>query len=81
MYTGYHGTSEIEHGSSACTVDNPLDRRSAIISPYRRSKHALSLTLDIKVFNTTWNCMIKTEENVNIFFTVNCEDNVKFIYH
>ena len=22
-YTGYHGTSEIEHGSCACTVDNP----------------------------------------------------------
>ena len=24
VYTGYHGTSEIEHGSCACTVDNPL---------------------------------------------------------
>ena len=23
-YTGYHGTSEIEHGLCACTVDNPL---------------------------------------------------------
>ena len=22
--TGYHGTSEIEHGLCACTVDNPL---------------------------------------------------------
>ena len=24
IYTGYHGTSEIEHGLCACTVDNPL---------------------------------------------------------
>ena len=24
VYTGYHGTSEIEHGLCACTVDNPL---------------------------------------------------------
>ena len=24
VYTGYHGTSEIEHGLCACTDDNPL---------------------------------------------------------
>ena len=24
VYTGYYGTSEIEHGLCACTVDNPL---------------------------------------------------------
>ena len=24
VYTEYHGTSEIEHGLCACTVDNPL---------------------------------------------------------
>ena len=24
VYTGYSGTSEIEHGLCACTVDNPL---------------------------------------------------------
>ena len=24
VYTGYHDTSEIEHGLCACTVDNPL---------------------------------------------------------
>ena len=24
VYTGYHGTSEIEYGLCACTVDNPL---------------------------------------------------------
>ena len=26
VYTGYHGTSEIEHGLCACTVDNPLTK-------------------------------------------------------
>ena len=41
VYTGYCGTSEIEHGLCACTVDNPL----AFIFPYRRTNHALSLTL------------------------------------
>ena len=24
VYTGYHGTSKIEHGLYACTFDNPL---------------------------------------------------------
>ena len=24
VYTGYCGTSEIEHGLCACTIDNPL---------------------------------------------------------
>ena len=24
IYTGYHGTSEIEHGLCVCTIDNPL---------------------------------------------------------
>ena len=24
VYTGYHGTREIGHGTCACTVDNPL---------------------------------------------------------
>ena len=43
VYTGYHGTSEIEHGLCVCTVDNPL----CIISPYRRTNHALSLTLPV----------------------------------
>ena len=24
VYTGYHGTSKIEHGLCACTFDNPI---------------------------------------------------------
>ena len=26
VYTGYHGTSEIEHSLCACTDDNPLSK-------------------------------------------------------
>ena len=36
VYTGYHGTSEIEHGLCSCSVD---------ISPYRHTNHALTLML------------------------------------
>ena len=39
VYTGYCGTSEIEHGLCTCTVDNPLAK-----APYRRTNHALSPT-------------------------------------
>ena len=30
VYTGYHGTSEIEHGLCACTVDNPLAKAKGL---------------------------------------------------
>ena len=30
VYTGYCGTSEIEHGLCACTVDNPLAKARAL---------------------------------------------------
>ena len=43
VYTGYCGTSEIEHGLCACTVDNPLAKARGL-SPYRRTNHALSIT-------------------------------------
>ena len=32
VYTGYHGTSEIEHGLCACTVDNPLAKARDYLS-------------------------------------------------
>ena len=43
VYTGYCGTSEIEHGLCACTDDNPLAKARGLC-PYRRTNHALSLT-------------------------------------
>ena len=30
VYTGYHGTSEIEHGLCACTIDNPLAKAQGL---------------------------------------------------
>ena len=30
VYTGYYGTSEIEHGLCACTVDNPLAKAQGV---------------------------------------------------
>ena len=42
VYTGYCGTSKIEHGLCACTVDNPLAKARGLSPPYRRTNHALS---------------------------------------
>ena len=45
VYTGYHGTSEIDHGLCASMFDNPLAKaRGGIISLHRRTSHAVSLT-------------------------------------
>ena len=33
VYTGYCGTSEIEHGLCACTVDNPLAKARGLSQP------------------------------------------------
>ena len=30
VYTGYHGTSEIEHGLCTCKVDNPLAKAGGL---------------------------------------------------
>ena len=34
VYTGYCGTSEIEHGLCACTVDNPLAKARGLLGDY-----------------------------------------------
>ena len=44
VYTGYRGTSEIEHGLCACTFDNPLPRARGLSLRPGEKKHALSLT-------------------------------------
>ena len=43
-------SSEIEHGSCACTIDNP-SLKLGIISPYRLTNRALSLTLNSLILN------------------------------
>ena len=39
VYTGYHDTSEIEHGLCACTVDNPLAKAREL--PLRTSAQTM----------------------------------------
>ena len=46
VYTGYCGTSEIEHGLCACMADNPLAKARGL-SPYRRTNRALSLNFSM----------------------------------
>ena len=43
VYTGYHGTSEIEHGLCACTVDNPLAKARGLSLRTGEQTYALSL--------------------------------------
>ena len=45
VYTGYHGTSESEHGLCDCTVDNPLAKARGLSLPTgARTMLYLSLT-------------------------------------
>ena len=44
VYTGYCGTSEIEHGLCACTVDNPLAKARGL-SPRIGAQTTLYLSL------------------------------------
>ena len=45
--TGYYGTSEIEHGLYACTVDNPLAKARGL-SLRTRAQTMLYLLLNLK---------------------------------
>ena len=50
VYTGYCGTSEIEHGLCACTVDNPLAKARGL-SLRTGAQHMLYLSLEaLKIF-------------------------------
>ena len=50
VYTGYCGTSEIEHGLCACTVDNPL-AKARRLSLRTGAQPMLYLPLVVEVFN------------------------------
>ena len=51
VYTGYCGTSEIEHGLCACMVDNPLAKARGL-SLRTGAKTMLYLSLIEQFFNT-----------------------------
>ena len=43
VYTGFHGTSEIQHGLCACTVNNPL-AKARVLSPRTGAQTMLHLS-------------------------------------
>ena len=45
VYTGYCGTSEIEHGLCACAVDNPLAKARGLSHPYVSYKQSFVIRL------------------------------------
>ena len=50
VYTGYYGTSRIEHGLCACTVDNPLAKaRGLSLRTGAQTMLYLSLILEGKI--------------------------------
>ena len=56
VYTGYHGTSEIEHGLCAFTIDNPLAKARRLSL---RTGAQTMVCLSPRVDNT--NCLLQTE--------------------
>ena len=42
VYTGYHGTSEIEHGLCTCTVGNPLAKARDYLSIQAHKPRSIS---------------------------------------
>ena len=45
VYTGYCGTSKIEHGLCACAVDNPLAKARGLSHPYVSYKQSFVIRL------------------------------------
>ena len=53
VYTGYHATSNLEHGSSTCTVDNPLaNARGLSLITGGQTMIYLSLDVHSNFFNS-----------------------------
>ena len=50
VYTGYHGTSEIEHGLCACKVDNPFAKARDYLSVQVHKPYSIS-HLEVLVTN------------------------------
>ena len=53
VYTGYCGTSEIEHGLCACTVDNPLAKARGL-SLRTGAQPMLYLPLEVPGNDDSW---------------------------
>ena len=64
VYTGYCGTSEIEHGLRACTVDNPLAKARGL--SLRTGTQTMLYLLHVRIFAS-----VIVEE-------IQCYNNIEF---
>ena len=70
VYTGYCGTSEIEHGLCACTVDNPLAKARGL--SLRTGAQTMLYPSLVLVFVRTWhtltgNCDMAQQQVAKIY--------------
>ena len=63
VYTGYCGTSEIEHGLCTCTVDNPLAKARGL-SLRTGAQTMLYLSLVMQVLFRRWDVLLSKETYV-----------------
>ena len=63
VYTGYCGTSEIEHGLCACTVDNPLAKARGL-SLRTGAQTTLYLSLVEHQAHETMALLVKVKEDI-----------------
>ena len=66
VYTGYCGTSEIEHGLCACTVDNPLAKARGL-SLRTGAQPMLYLPLVSSMHRKRFNVYVNCNKRFTIF--------------
>ena len=74
VYTGYCGTSEIDHGLCACTVDNPLGKsRGLSLRTGAQTMLYLPLIFNVKfVFTFFRFCFISCFTGVLFIYFISC---------
>ena len=75
VYTGYCGTSEIEHGLCACTVDNPLAKARGLSL---RTGAQPMLYLPHVIYNTGFCCARAFSKYIKAF--IHCRTGRKSLY-
>ena len=63
VYTGYHGTSEIEHGLWAGTLDNPLAKARGL-SLRTGAQTMLCLSLNLTIALLTLSVILRNVSNM-----------------
>ena len=71
VYTGYCGTSEIEHGLCACTVDNPLAKaRGLSLRTGAQTMLYLSLVRQVNINHTNFQTFSNEKVNIQRLYAV-----------